>query len=150
MLHRYSFYPLQSTKEDRTSFGTLWPFWISLLVLCEQHNYMASFVHTSVLTGVAGLSTNLRLSLLLGKRNSPKSFKCEWDMTDRVWFVNPWLLKPYLPRDLHLSSMPFCGLTATDSQATESIAGFSTKALVWPSPSTLSLYRNSCQKGSIL
>lgn len=50
---------------------------------------MARFVHTSVLTSVAGLSTSLRLSLLLGKWNSPKSFKCEWDMTDWVWFMKP-------------------------------------------------------------
>lgn len=36
-----------------------------------------------------------------------------------MWFVKPWLVKPRLPRDLYSSPTQFCGLTATESQATE-------------------------------
>lgn len=83
MLLKYQFYLLWRMKTEHYD-------------LSEYH--FKSFVnstkpwhvlHTSALTGGIVLSTSLRLALLLGKWNSPKLFKCEWDMTDWVWLWDP-------------------------------------------------------------
>lgn len=59
---------------------------------------MACFVHPSALRHGTVKYKPVGLALHLGRWNSPKLF--EWDMTDEVWFVKPWRVKPNLPHNL--------------------------------------------------